>query len=105
MSTIRFEAYEDSTGCLYIYVLDDREVVWSKAYLDHAQEAANDWATLVNGNEPIYEGWDIDSLGYDMHAMTKIADSEWQAYLPFGVDTNKLCLVGKEFLLNLVLPA
>lgn len=117
-----YHAYEDGAGGLHLFALDDSGApVWGDYYYgegsahDYSGEerAAADWcALLVQGIDPVREGWaglgyyphegaDLTAMQADAHECADvarlIADSDDAGWRPLGVDVDALGAAGKLF--------
>lgn len=102
-----YEAFEDNSGRLSIYGVDEVtiETVWAASYHGREYEAGQDWCALVcQGADPIADGWELDATGdaaeamHDEHAKggVAIASTIW-TWLPLGVDVSECGVAGVAF--------
>ena len=68
------EVYEDNAGGLHVFALDGTatgtQVVWGASYYGMEVDAANAYADLLEGGDPVAEGWERGDLD-DMDAVRR----------------------------------
>ncbi len=60
VTTNRYDAelYTDNAGGAYLYAICDGKVVWGASYPEVNKNAAGDLLALVEGHDPVAEGWE-----------------------------------------------
>lgn len=111
--TRTIELYEDNAGGLHLFSLDETDrgqrPAWGAYYYGQETNAAIDYGNLLNGCNPVADGWEFGSLenmaevrrdydGCSCPECELIASSDdVDEANPFGVDPNRLGASGKLF--------